>query len=143
MLANDRTLNLSTDYNGRTATHSCWFVLFCLCTAMLPCTNLTLFFFQPTALSKAIDLSTTSLDPKGPNTNFEIYYILIGCYIFIIIANIVYSWQLGTCTKRIKLYLLLDGLVIAMLATDVAYIVLHLKSFCIVYVKNYDNLLNE
>jgi hypothetical protein len=118
---------------GRTSSSVIWFWLFTICTAGIPLINLTPFFFQYTTFSAVVDLNTATLAPVVENKYFDIYYILMGCYVFIIIVSFYYASQFTTLWKRIKLFLLLDSIVIAEIITSVKYVVIYLIYFCKAY----------
>lgn len=77
------------------------------------------------------------------NRDFNIYYGLMVAYLLVITFNLFYSCQFSTIGHRIKLFLLLDNILVTMLAACISYVFVHLNTFCSVYVQSSSTLLDS
>lgn len=71
--------------------------------------------------------------------DFSLFYIVIAFYILISLTFITYSCFFGpTLIKRIKLFFMIDNILICMVSTNVAYAYLHIASFTTTYETDYN-----
>lgn len=66
--------------------------------------------------------------------DFQLFYIVIVLYILISLFFMVYSCQFGpNLLKRVKLFFMIDNILICMISTNAAYAYLHIVSFTTTY----------
>jgi hypothetical protein len=70
----------------------------------------------------------------GRDTDFALFYVVIALYLLISLTFIVYSCFFGpTIKKRLKLFFMVDNILICMIATNIAYAYLHIICFTTTY----------
>ena len=105
-----------------------------ICTFGVPFANLFLFQFQPVSLARgAIDPNNLQINNVGRSSDYTMFYIAMAIYIVVTAVFIVYSSFFTTVMERIKLYFLLDNIMVCMLGADVSYAALHIVNFTASY----------
>jgi hypothetical protein len=124
-----------------------WFIIIIIFTAAIPFINLLLFLFQNGGLSNTVAKSvkkTNNLDDVWTQidiedagrdySDFDLFYVVIALYLIISLTFIVYSCFFGpTLKKRLKLFFMVDNILICMIATNIAYAYLHIICFTTTY----------
>jgi hypothetical protein len=73
-------------------------------------------------------------DAGRDHSDFDLFYVVIALYLIISLTFIVYSCFFGpTLKKRLKLFFMVDNILICMIATNIAYAYLHIICFTTTY----------
>jgi hypothetical protein len=84
-------------------------------------------------MSQADIWEQIQLKNAGRGDNFIFFYIVMALYVGISFLLIFYSCYFSNIKERIKLFLMVDNILITMIGTDVAYAAMHIICFTTTY----------